>query len=190
MECKTHPAAQECILKNNDRRVKSENYPTRSDINKLLSFSENPEKYATGTSKAREKAQYLESIKYKFSEGQLATYTTARNIYDAAVKLKNETIISKIDYSGILADALNNHKTVKIRYKGSWRTIDPYSLDKTYVVGYCHLACDIRTFRVDRIQGAELLGSFSADGSLQRMSQSKLKDAPSYKRYGGYRRRY
>lgn len=173
-----------------DKQVKSENEPTKSDVNKLLNFSENPEKYATGTTASREKVEYLDNIEHKFSEGQFATYAIARQKYDAALAAKAEAKTRKADYSVTLREGFNNHKSVKIRYKGSWRTIDPYSLNETYVVAYCHLARDIRTFRVDRIQGAELSDSFNVDRSLQSTAQSRLVQAPSYKGYGGYRRRY
>ena len=172
------------------KQVQSENEPTKSDINKLLSFSEDPEKYATGTDKAREKVEYLESIEHKFSDGQFTTYETARKKYDAALVSKAEIKSRKVDYSAVLNKAFNSHKSVKIRYKGSWRTIDPYSLNNTYVVAYCHFARDIRTFRVDRIQGAELSEGFNFDKSLQTTANSRLGEAPSYKGHGGYRRRY
>lgn len=74
---------------------------------------------------------------------------------------------------------------MKIRYKGSWRTIDPYSLNNTYIVAYCHLARDIRTFRIDRIQGVELSEAFDFDKSLQTTAQGRLIEAPNYR---GYRR--
>lgn len=170
--------------------MKFENESSKSDINKLLSFSENPDKYATGTSKAKEKVEYLESIKYKFSEGQLLAYTTARKKYDATIITKNKFIVQKVNYDNVLVEAFNSHTSVKIRYKGSWRTIDPYSLNKTYVVAYCHFARDIRTFRVDRIQGAELLEGFSFDKSLQTTAQSRIVEAPNYRGHGGYRRKY
>lgn len=171
------------------RRVKLESELSRSDVNKLLSFTESPEKYARGTIRAKEKVEYLESIKDKFSEGQLATYTTARKKYDVRVVIKSETKIPKADYSTILMDAFNNQRSVKIRYKGSWRTIDPYSLNKIYVVAYCHFARDIRTFRIDRIQGAELSEVFSFDTTLQTTAQSRLVEAPTYNGSRGYRRR-
>lgn len=172
------------------RRIKLESEPSKSDINKLLSFTENPKKYATGTGKAKEKVDYLDDIKYKFSEGQLGAYTKARKKYDVLVATRQEPRIQKSDHGAILADAFNNQRSVKIRYKGSWRIIDPYSLNKTYVVAYCHSARDIRTFRVDRIQGAELSGAFSVDKTLQATAQSRIVEAPSYKGYGKYRRRY
>ena len=172
------------------KQVKSENDPTKSDVNKLLSFSENPEKYATNSATAREKVLYLESIEHKFSEGQYATYATALKRYDAALAAKAEAKTQKVDYSAVLKEGFNNHISVKIRYKGSWRTIDPYSLNGTYVVAYCHTARDIRTFRVDRVQGAELANAFSVDRSLQSTAQSRIVEAPSYKGRSGYRRTY
>lgn len=164
--------------------------PSKSDINKLLSFSEHPEKYATGTSRTKEKVQYLDSIMHKFSEGQQATYDAAKEKYDAALVDKAEVKIQpKKEYTAVIKEAFDNRRSVKIRYKGSWRTIDPYALNGTYVVSYCHFARDIRTFRIDRIQGAELSEPFSLDKSMQATAQSRLVEAPSYS-YRGYRRRY
>lgn len=189
MECKIQPPSSEYVQVDSDRRVKIEEKLSKSDTNKLISFLDNPEKYATGTSRAKEKVAYLESIKHKFSEGQLENYITAYDSYSAAVIIKNKSVVQKIDHGAILAKAFNNHESVKIRYKGSWRTIDPYSLNNTYVVAYCHFARDIRTFRVDRIQGAELLDGFKFDKSLQTTAQTKLVEAPIYKGHG-YRHRY
>jgi len=188
LECKAQPSSREYVSTSSGRRVKLESEPSRSDVNKLGSFSEYPEKYAWGASRAKEKVEYLESIKHKFSEGQLATYNMARKKYDARVVTKKESSIQKTDYSTILGEAFSNHRSVKIRYKGSWRTVDPYSLNKTYIVAYCHLARDIRTFRVDRIQGVELSESFSFDKSLQNTAQERLIEAPNYKALR--RRRY
>jgi len=187
LECKAQISLREYVSTSSGRRIKLENELSKSDNNRLLSFSENPEKYASGTRRAKEKVEYLESIKYKFSKGQLANYTTARKIYDTAVVTKKEPRIPKSDYGTILGEAFNSHRSVKIRYKGSWRTIDPYSLNDTYVVAYCHSARDIRTFRVDRIQDAKLSEDFIIDKSLQTTAQSRLVEAPSY---SGYRRRY
>lgn len=100
---------------------------------------------------------------------------------------KESSTAKKVDYSGILTEAFNAHRSVKIRYKGSWRTIDPYVLNTTYVSAYCHFARDMRTFRIDRIQGAELAEGFSFDKSLLSTAQAGLSKAPSYK-YGKYRR--
>lgn len=162
--------------------------PSKRDINKLLSFSECPEKYATGTSKAKEKVQYLESIKHKFSRGQLLTYNSARDKYEAALAAKvREKAYPKRDYKEMLLTAFNERRSVKIRYKGLWRIIDPYALNKTYIVSYCHSAQDMRTFRIDRIQEVELAEAFNFNESLQTAAQNSLIDAPSYRGYRSYR---
>jgi predicted DNA-binding transcriptional regulator YafY len=60
-----------------------------------------------------------------------------------------------------LAEASSEGKRVEISYRGgreggiTERKIDPYGLAKLgawYVVAYCHLRQDLRTFRVDRIR--------------------------------------
>ena len=187
MTCKTTPTHRKYFTEGTIKRP-DPNTPSKSDINKLLSFSENPEKYATGTSRAKEKVKYLESIKHKFSEGQQATYNTAREKYDSTLVVKaGAKARPKKEFASVINEAFNNRQSVKIRYKGSWRTIDPYAVNGTYVVSYCHFARDIRTFRIDRIQGAELSEPFNFDKSLQVTAQSRLVEAPSYR---GYRRRY
>lgn len=187
LTCKSSSSSREYISTSISRHPKRDDEPSRGDMNKLLSFSENPEKYATGTSRANEKIKYLESIKHKLSEGQLKTYTAARKKYDTALTARTNLKSSKADYDAVLTEAFNGHRSVKIQYKGSWRTIDPYSLNRTYIVAYCHFARDIRTFRVDRIQGAELAEVFNFDKSLQTAAQSKLVAAPSYQGNRGYR---
>ncbi len=59
------------------------------------------------------------------------------------------------------------HRQIKMMYQGSAnleateRQVDPYALVYRsgwwYLVGYCHLRQALRTFRVDRIQGLQLL---------------------------------
>ena len=160
-------------------------------MKKLRSFYENPEKYATNTKTSKERVQYLESVKHKFSEGQLATYTTARKKYNTALAAKTKSKKSrKTDYNTILTEAFNNRRSVKIRYKNSWRTIDPYSLNSIYLVAYCHFAHDIRTFKIDRLQGAKLLETFNFDKSLQATAQNRLGEASNYRWHSGYQRRY
>jgi predicted DNA-binding transcriptional regulator YafY len=60
-----------------------------------------------------------------------------------------------------LAEAVHHQKTLELRYasskrKESLRHVDPYGLARLYgnwyLVGYCHLRLDLRTFRVDRIR--------------------------------------
>lgn len=155
---------------------------SKSDMNRLLSFSKDPSKYTVGTHKASEKVYYLDTISYKFNEDQLEIYEEARKKYNLFLAAKKEVKIQKVDYSATLVDAFKNRRSVKICYKGHWRTIDPYSLDQTYIVAYCHFAHGIRTFRVDRIQGAESLSDgFNFDKSLEISAQGKLREAPNYK---------
>lgn len=190
-ECKVGLSAHYYISPSTERQQRNIYSLSKGDVNKLHSFSDTPEKYASGGSKAREKVQYLESIKHKFDGLQVAKYIAARKKYDEALVAKAETELNQdVDYSAILNEAFNNRRSVKIRYKGSWRTVDPYSLNNTYVVAYCHLARDIRTFRVDRIQGADLSDSFSLNSNLQEMAQSRLAEAPSFRGYKRRRRRY
>ena len=189
-ECKVGLSAHYYISpETTNRHQRNSAELSRGDMNKLNSFSENPEKYATRSSRARGKVEYLESIKHKLSGLQMAQFIEARKKYNAALVAKPEPVVTNaINYEPILKEAFNNHKSVKIRYKGSWRTIDPYSLNATYLVAYCHLARDIRTFRLDRIQEAELSDSFSFNNSFQETAKSRLVEAPTYR---GYRpRRY
>lgn len=158
---------------------------SKGDLNKLNSFTADPEKYATGSSRAREKVQYLESIKHKFTGVQVAQYIAARKGYEETLTVKKESKKrSRADYGSILQEAFNTQRSVKIRYKNSWRTIDPYSINEKYIVAYCHFARDIRTFRLDRVQGAELTVPFDLDINLKTISQKKLVEAPSYKGRG------
>jgi hypothetical protein len=190
-ECKVGLTAHYYISPSTDRQQRNIYSLSKGDVNKLNSFSDTPEKYATGSSRARAKVQHLESIKHKFDGLQVAKYIAARKRYDAALVAEAEPeVIQDVDYSAILNEAFTNRRSVKIRYKGSWRTIDPYSLNNTYVVAYCHLARDIRTFRIDRIQGGELSEAFNLDGNLQRTSQKRLVEAPRYKGHNRRHRNY
>lgn len=185
--------------------METEGMLKKSELNKMLSFSANPEKYATGSPKTKEKIQYLESIKHKYSEGQLAVHNESMNRYEAALKAyktRNEECAKKLlipvkiaekaicaNILSTLEEALSNRNSVEILYKGKRRTVDPYSLNEKYLVAYCHSANDIRTFRVDTIDDVRIVGKFNFDKPLQSAAQSKLVTAPTYRRYGGYRRR-
>jgi predicted DNA-binding transcriptional regulator YafY len=63
----------------------------------------------------------------------------------------------------LLGDAINSRLCVQMSYKSqgdelTHRTVEPYGLvgsqGKWYLVGYCRLRVDYRTFRLDRIQDA------------------------------------
>jgi predicted DNA-binding transcriptional regulator YafY len=70
------------------------------------------------------------------------------------------------------------------RQETTERLLDPYALalqwGNWYVVGYCHLRGDLRTFRVDRVQAVEATGGvftlpadFSAREYLMRMAEER-----------------
>lgn len=71
------------------------------------------------------------------------------------------------DLVGLLSYAARICQRVHIGYRSSTggtteRTIDPYGVvnlgRRWYVACYCHLRADVRTFRIDRITSADLLG--------------------------------
>lgn len=87
----------------------------------------------------------------------------------------------------LINNALKNNLGVSLRYNGMKRTIYPYAADNRYCVAYCTMRKDLRTFRIDRMQSAELSEKFDFNKSLQKTSQNKLTEAHDYK---GYRHRY
>ena len=87
----------------------------------------------------------------------------------------------------LISTALKNNLGISLRYNGIKRTIYPYAADSRYCVAYCTLRKDLRTFRIDRMQGVELSEKFDFDKSLQKTAQNKLTEARDYK---GYRYRY
>jgi len=59
--------------------------------------------------------------------------------------------------------------------------IDPYALNDTYVVAYCHLRNDLRTFRIDKIENLVEAGPFNIDTYLQTTAHTNLKSASNFK---------
>lgn len=67
-----------------------------------------------------------------------------------------------------LADAWISRRRVRISYrslpaeKATQRVIEPYFIEPaaaghaSYVIGYCHKASEVRTFKIDRIEGIEV----------------------------------
>jgi len=60
----------------------------------------------------------------------------------------------------LIQDAIQERKTLRLQYeardqKPAKRNVDPYAIHlrngNLYVIGYCHLRKDIRTFVVDRM---------------------------------------
>ncbi len=65
-----------------------------------------------------------------------------------------------------LRESIHHHQRINLRYRGfsqktTSREVDPYALSFYggfwYLVGFCHLRRELRTFRVDRIQELNLL---------------------------------
>lgn len=65
-----------------------------------------------------------------------------------------------------LRESIHHHQRVSLRYRGfsqipTSREVDPYALSfyggLWYLVGFCHLRRELRTFRVDRIQELTLV---------------------------------
>lgn len=79
-----------------------------------------------------------------------------------------------MDKLAVLSRGVKEHRRVRVAYESkasgqSVRDLDPYAVAKRssvwHVVGYCHLRGGVRTFRVDRISDASLLGDrFSPPG--------------------------
>lgn len=78
---------------------------------------------------------------------------------------KNEPLVRNIES---LAEAWTTQHTAKINYhtfgegKPKYREIDPYFIQPAlvghaiYVIAYCHLAKDVRTFKIERIKSTEI----------------------------------
>jgi len=92
-----------------------------------------------------------------------------------------------------LRQCIGDRSCVQLSYRGFARqedvsrVVDPYALTLQwglwYLVGYCHLRQDMRTFRVDRIQHAESLPEHFAmprDFSLRRYLARSMSFEPAY----------
>ena len=88
----------------------------------------------------------------------------AKNILN---KINNEKklkyVEDKKDIKSLLREAFKEKRNVKIRYYSlssdevKWRTISIYQLGVDFVIAYCHLREDERTFVMDRISKATIL---------------------------------
>lgn len=89
-------------------------------------------------------------------EMKINQHLTSLEIISRKSSLSLETYLKDLEY------AIADNYSVKIQYnksskeKSKYRTVDPYRIlywnSKWYVIGYCHLRHDIRSFRVDRIE--------------------------------------
>ncbi len=100
----------------------------------------------------------LEQVLTKRTRMQLEALTGA-----LALKPPKTLKRSKVESFTLLelAEAVHKKQTLELRYASpkreeSLRQVDPYGLAQLYgnwyLVGYCHLRLDLRTFRVDRIR--------------------------------------
>jgi predicted DNA-binding transcriptional regulator YafY len=93
-----------------------------------------------------------------------------------------------------LRRAIREHRRVEMNYQSnqvphpSQRALDPYALVHRrgwwYVIGFCHLHQEVRTFRVDRIFGVTLSDrtfSPSPDFNLQTYLKNELQAQPQVK---------
>ena len=91
-----------------------------------------------------------------------------------------------------LRRAAREHHRITMLYQSashaeaSWRQVDPYALVHRmgwwYLVGYCHLRDALRTFRVGRIQGLELLNKTfqpSEDFDVRAYLEHEFADQPA-----------
>lgn len=157
---------------------------TRKETNRLLSFTEAPEKYATGSETAKAKVQELVDVSHKFSDGQTSNFESAYRVYTEALKLAQERKSSrrKEDYAPAVQKALNERLTLNMRYKGLVRDVYPYAADDTYCIAYCTFRKELRTFRIDRMVNVKIGAPFSFDASLQRSAQGRVGAAHAYRK--------
>jgi predicted DNA-binding transcriptional regulator YafY len=108
----------------------------------------------------------LQKIEYQMSEEQqkeLANYTRGFDIVTPSTMLVNDKLLQTIEE----AIAHCTQLTLYYQKKGSSfsesRQVDPYGIvhwnRKWYLIGYCHLRLEKRTFRLDRLQNIEKLKS-------------------------------
>jgi predicted DNA-binding transcriptional regulator YafY len=80
---------------------------------------------------------------------------------DSEKKLKYA--YDKKDIKALLRKAFKEKKNIKIRYYSlssdevKWRTVSIYQLGSDFIIAYCHLRDEERTFVTDRISQAAIL---------------------------------
>jgi predicted DNA-binding transcriptional regulator YafY len=82
-------------------------------------------------------------------------------------KIKNEKklryVYDEKDIRLLLRQAFKEKKKVKIRYYSlssdeiKWRTVSIYQLGSNFIIAFCHLRGEERTFVIDRISQATIL---------------------------------
>lgn len=98
---------------------------------------------------------------------EILTKTKSKEAKDILKKISNEKKLKyaydKKEIKALLKRAYKEKKKVKIRYYSlssdevKWRTVDIYQLGDDFIIAYCHLRDEERTFVTDRISRAALL---------------------------------
>ena len=82
---------------------------------------------------------------------------------DAAGGGELAALVPSLPSLPVLFEACSEHRPVRFDYRGASRSLDPYSLLSRsgfwYLVGFDHDRRAIRTYRVDRIEGAVVRGA-------------------------------
>jgi len=88
----------------------------------------------------------------------------AKNILNKISKEKKiKYAYDKKEIRALLKQAYKEKKNVKIRYYSlssdevKWRTVSIYQLGSDFIIAYCHLRNEERTFATDRISQAAIL---------------------------------
>lgn len=156
---------------------------SKRDENRLESFIENPERYATGSVKAEEKVRQILAALSGLSQDKSQALNQAYERYKKKLaskegKLTNDSLGKKLE---LLGRAMKDHLILRVRYKGLSRDLHPYASDGKYCIAFCGLRNDLRTFRIDRMQNISLADQFSYSDSLRREADTKIKSANTYK---------
>ena len=76
---------------------------------------------------------------------------------------KKKYVHNKKEIKNLLKQAFEEKKKVKIRYYSlssdevKWRVVSIYQFDQEFIIAYCHLRNEERTFIIDRISKASIL---------------------------------
>ena len=105
----------------------------------------------------------LQKVKLK----EILAKTKSKEAKDILKKIKNEKKLKyaydKKEIKSLLREAYKEKKRVKIRYYSlssdevKWRKVDIYQIGDDFIIAYCHLRNDERTFVIPRINQAALL---------------------------------
>ena len=66
---------------------------------------------------------------------------------------------AKSPYAELFHEAARRRGSVNMRYGAKERLVDVHRFDGSYIRGYCHLRREVLTFRIDRVEAAELAPS-------------------------------